>query len=67
MNDNESREVSPSPAHDAPARPTYAPVAMALGVMLLLWGIVAMWVMSVAGAGLIVWSFWIWINELRKA
>ena len=54
-------------AEDAAPRPTYAPAAMALGVMMLLWGIVTMWIMSAAGACLMAWSLWTWINEIRKA
>ncbi len=52
---------------DAPPRPTYAPAAMAMGIMMLLWGIVTMWIMSVGGAALMIWSLWTWINEIRKA
>ncbi len=51
----------------AAPRPTYAPAAMALGVMMLLWGIVTMWVMSAAGAGVMAWSLWTWINEISEA
>ena len=53
------------PSEQGP-RPTYAPAAMAMGVMMLLWGIVTMGIMSLAGAGLIAWSLWSWINEIRK-
>ena len=49
-----------------PPQPTYAPAAMALGVMMLLWGLVTMWVMSAAGAGVMAWSLWSWINEIRE-
>jgi hypothetical protein len=55
------------PAESEAPRPTYAPAAMAMGVMMLLWGVTTMWIMSLAGAGLIVWSLWTWIEEIRKA
>ena len=61
MNDNlnnmaESREVMP--------RPTYAPAAMSMGVMMLVWGILTYWTMSLAGAGLLVWALSSWMNEV---
>jgi len=40
---------------------------MALGIMMVLWGVVTMWIMSAAGAGLMMWSLWTWINEIRRA
>lgn len=66
MTFNEPAQTETEPADRGPPRPTYAPAAMAMGVMMLLWGIVTMWVMSLAGAGLIIWSLWTWINEIRK-
>ncbi len=48
-------------------RPTYAPAAMALGVMMLLWGVVTMWIMSAAGAALIAWSLWSWIGDMQRS
>ncbi|MEQ8785265.1 MAG: hypothetical protein RIC55_03165 [Pirellulaceae bacterium] len=46
-------------------RPTYAPAAMAMGVMLLLWGVVTHWFMSLVGAAMIGWALFTWINEIR--
>ena len=58
-----SGEIS---APETAPRPTYAPAAMAMGVMMLLWGIVTHWIMSLAGASLMIWSLWTWVNEIRK-
>ncbi len=54
-------------ASEIEVQPTYAPAAMALGVMMLLWGVVTMWIMSVAGACLIAWSLDSWIRDIREA
>lgn len=66
MNDQSMPTKDDNP-EAAPPRPTYAPAAMAMGIMMLLWGIVTMWIMSAGGAALMVWSLWTWINEIRKA
>ncbi len=47
-------------------RPTFAPAAMALGIMMLLWGITTMWIMSLGGFGVMAWALWMWINEIRQ-
>ncbi|MCA9110844.1 MAG: hypothetical protein KDA52_12900 [Planctomycetaceae bacterium] len=64
--DSEETKQEAGKTVDLP-QPTYAPAAMALGVMMLLWGIVTMWPMSLAGVGLMTWSLWTWMQELRKA
>ncbi|PQO40581.1 hypothetical protein DTL21_01235 [Bremerella cremea] len=71
MNDSEPMETTDAErpvaasVEEAPPRPTYAPAAMALGVMMLLWGVTTMWIMSVAGLGVMIWSLWTWMNEIR--
>jgi hypothetical protein len=45
-------------------RPTYAPAAIAMGVMMLAWGILIHWTLSAFGAGLFVWALWKWMNEV---
>lgn len=46
-------------------RPTYAPATMALGVMMLLWGLTTMWIMSVTGLGVMIWAMTMWISEMQ--
>lgn len=71
MNDSEPTEPLPSEPtattaqEAAPPRPTYAPAGMALGIMMLLWGVTTMWIMSIAGLGVMIWSLWTWMNEIR--
>lgn len=57
--------AEPAATEEAAPRPTYAPATMALGVMMLLWGVTTMWIMSVAGLGVMICSLWIWMNEIR--
>lgn len=54
-------------------RPTYAPVAMAMGISMTVWGLMApslnihaMWFMSIAGVGLSTWAIKSWISEIVK-
>lgn len=61
MSENEAAST-----HEPPApQPTYAPAAMALGIMMLLWGITTMWIMSVAGLGVMTWALWMWMGDIR--
>lgn len=53
------------PSEHRPPRPTYAPAAAALGIMLAIWGFLTMWIMSVAGLGLFAWAMVAWIREIR--
>ncbi len=62
----DEQQSGPHSVEQAEAPPTYAPAAMALGVMMLLWGVTTMWIMSLAGASVIAWALCIWINEIRK-
>lgn len=62
----------PQPHGDEAApRPTYAPIAMAMGVAMTAWGLMAASLnisavsfMSVGGVGLIVWALRSWIGEI---
>jgi len=47
-------------------RPTYAPAGLAMGIMMLFWGIMTHWTMSLAGVLLMGWALWTWINEIRN-
>lgn len=60
-----------SQATEESIRPTYAPIAMAMGVAMTIWGLMAltlninaMWFMSIAGAGLSAWALKSWIGEI---
>ena len=46
--------------------PSYAPAALALALVLLLWGIVTSPVLSLAGVGLFVFAAVAWIKELFR-
>lgn len=45
--------------------PTYAPIMLAAGIILLLWGVVTSWMVSLAGLGLLTLALIIWIGALR--
>lgn len=51
-------------------RQTYAPIATAMGITMIFWGILAhpygigIWAMSAAGAGLLAWALYSWMKEL---
>jgi hypothetical protein len=70
MQQHESTDDTPETAEEA-LRPTYAPVAMAMGVAMTMWGLMtltlninALWFMSVAGVGLSAWALRSWIGEI---
>ncbi|HKY64108.1 MAG TPA: hypothetical protein VJR29_11890 [bacterium] len=44
--------------------PSYAPAVLALGLVLILWGLIAGWMISVVGAFLTVFALSYWIREL---
>lgn len=52
---------------DTPPRPTYVPAAMALSAMFTVWGVTTHWLVTVAGVGLMTWSLWAWVGEIRRA
>lgn len=45
-------------------RPSFAPIAMSLGVMMLAWGLLTHWLMSLFGAGVIAWSLGAWMDQV---
>ena len=47
-------------------RPTYVPAALAMGIMMLLWGILTNWIMSAAGALVMVWAVTGWVREMHE-
>jgi hypothetical protein len=70
MNHESTKPQSPDEA-DQPPRPTYAPVALAMGIAMTAWGILtfslttnSLTFMSVMGAGLMVWALWDWMHEV---
>lgn len=72
MNPPESADHVPEPPKDEESlRPTYAPVAMAMGIAMAAWGLMALtlninalWFMSLAGVGLMIWALRSWIREI---
>lgn len=69
----ESTSLAPVPLEDAewaeplPEKippPTYAPAALALGIVLILWGLIASWMISATGALLCAVALVFWIREL---
>ena len=70
MNDVEPLETpeqpdSSSEHEEIEVQPTYAPAAMSLGITMFFWGATTMWLMSVAGAAVMIWSLWTWISAMR--
>lgn len=66
---NESLHVG----QEVAPRPTYAPVAMALGISMIAWGLMALTLnigallsMAVAGVGLAAWALKTWIEEIVR-
>ncbi|MDG2383184.1 MAG: hypothetical protein P8N76_16060 [Pirellulaceae bacterium] len=49
----------------APA-PSYAPAGMAMGIIMLMWGILTHWLMSAVGASVMIWSLYAWIYQLSE-
>ena len=47
-------------------QPTYVPAALAMGIMMLLWGILTNWIMSAVGAVLMIWAITVWIGEMHE-
>ena len=53
----------PKPEHVP--RPTYCPVMMAVGIILMVWAPLASWMLLAAGVCVFVLAATYWINELR--
>jgi hypothetical protein len=47
-------------------QPTYVPAAVAMGIMMLLWGILTNWIMSAAGGLVMVWAIAEWVREMHE-
>jgi len=47
-------------------QPNFWPAGLALGITMLLWGLVSSWVILCFGAVLLVRSLYGWINALRR-
>jgi len=56
-----------SPLPDRLPRPTYAPAALAFGIVLILWGFVTTWIISLVGMALFAVALAIWIREVQHA
>ena len=46
--------------------PTYAPPALAMGIMLFFWGPLTHWFASLTGLGLMIFALGKWVNEIRE-
>lgn len=44
--------------------PTYAPALLAFGLVLILWGLIASWMISATGAAVSAFALTYWIKEL---
>ena len=58
----DSEWAEPLPAEIPP--PTYAPALLALGIVLLLWGLIAGWMVSAVGGLVSAVALAYWIQEL---
>jgi len=61
MNEDENIKAKP----EVLPEPTYWPFFLALGIMLMGWGLLTMWLISVTGLLVFVISLIQWINILR--
>ncbi len=62
-------QVSPSRSDETVAevpQPTYVPAALAMGIMMMLWGILTNWIMSAVGALVMIWAVTVWVREMHK-
>ena len=46
--------------------PSYAPAGMAMGIIMLMWGILTHWLMSAVGASVMIRSLYAWIYQLSE-
>ena len=72
MNDTTRSAIAP-PEDSTTPRPTFAPVAMAMGIAMTVWGFMtlrlttgSLWFMSAAGAAVVVWALTSWMNEIAR-
>jgi hypothetical protein len=65
---NDSNEPFPgSRTPQAPAEPSYAPFLLALGIIMIFWGIVTSPIMSIGGLVLLVLGLRLWISAIAQA
>ncbi len=62
---NEAEAEWHEPRPERVPRPTYCPVTMAVGIILMVWGPLASWVLLAAGGVVFALALICWINELR--
>jgi len=55
-----------APLPKAAPAPTYAPAALALGLLLAAWGVMTHWIMTATGAALTGWALAEWFAGLRS-
>jgi hypothetical protein len=65
MDEIESAKSDEEQVEESAPRPTYAPAAMAMGIMLLFWGLVTHWFASLTGLALMTYALGKWIQEVR--
>ncbi len=69
MNDNEffvaPNELAKARPEKLP-KPTYWPFFLAMGIMFLAWGLLTIWLISLAGLIIFIISLAGWINDLRN-
>lgn len=63
----DSRPGWTTPLPDRLPRPTYAPAALALGIVFFLWGFVTTWIVGLVGFALIAVALAVWIKEVQRA
>lgn len=56
----------PAPAQPPAPKPSYAPFLLALGIMMLFWGVATSPIMSAGGMVLLIWSLWMWIRDIAN-
>lgn len=68
---NDSTHTEPPGHKESTPRPTYAPVALAMGIAMTTWGLLtfslttnSLTFMSFMGAALMVWALWDWMHEI---
>lgn len=66
MNESTTAETETTGAPEPEMRPTYAPAALAMGIMFAFWGILTHWSMSLIGALMMVGAIWSWMHEIRN-
>jgi hypothetical protein len=63
----ETRSDWNKPKPERIPRPTYAPMAMAGGIVLAAWGVLFSWMFIVVGVALFIAGLAGWLNEIRRS